>query len=67
MACSRSGCNEGLGLRSLLEGKAQLCPACWAELLVAKRAWPYEMTLSDVKEAIERFVFETKPGAERLT
>ena len=62
MACSRSGCDEIMCHRCILEHTAYICSDCFSELLKLKDEWPDKMSAAEVRKRIEEFM-ETEKDA----
>lgn len=65
MACDRAGCEHVMCNRLILDGEMYICGECYTELLEARKAWPWEMTALELREAILEFM-RTNPGHHRI-
>jgi hypothetical protein len=51
--------------RLICDGHYYICDDCWEELLEFRAGWPDSMTVTGVREAIDKFM-DTNPGTRVL-
>ena len=62
LECDRLGCEEIMCNHLILDGKKYICNSCFEELLEFKKTWTEEMKKGEIRNKIEYFMNETKPG-----
>lgn len=62
LECDRRGCEHIMCSRLILDSTAYICGDCWSELQTYKESWPETMTVAEVREHIEDFMYESPVG-----